>query len=168
MKKLLKITLFFLSVTLFACGKKDNEPAHPLAGEWKLKNVESKQYLAFTDDAKRPAFDIGRGNSNVMKVLSGPKPGQYYVVAKENIDMYLSTTGSIYTYIMATTFSNSDTDLFTFVPISEGSDRYHIQSVADPSSYLVSCYTCYGRSSTLGIRIMDPNYWDSIWILEKP
>ncbi len=168
MKKLLKITVFFLSVMVIACGKKDNEPAHPLAGDWKLKNVESKQYLAFTDDANRPAFDIGRGNSTVMKVLSGPKPGQYYVVAKENIDMYLSTTGSIYTYIMATAFSSSDADLFTFVPISEGSDRYHIQSVANPSSYLVSCYTCYGRSSTLSIGIMDPNYWDSIWVLEKP
>lgn len=163
----MKKTIICLIILVLAACEKDGPAPHPLAGEWRIKNVESKQYLAFTDDKDRPAFDIGNGVSNVMTLLAGPDPGQYYIVPKANIDMYLGTKGAIYTYVLGTTFSDSNEQLFTFEPINEGSDRYYIQSVANPSLYLVSCYSCYGRSSTLSIAIKAGDYWDSIWTLEK-
>ena len=168
MKTLLKTTLFIFTGFMFSCKNEDVKSAHPLAGDWMIKNVESKKYLAYTDDETQPAFDIGIGVTQVMTVLAGPNPDQYYIIPKANKDIYLSTAGAIYTYIAGTNFSNSTDDLFAFVPINGGSDRYYIQSVADPSRYLVSCYSCYGRSSTLSIQRFSPGYWDSIWILEKP
>lgn len=160
---------FALIASCVACAKDDPAPApHPLIGDWKIRNIESSQYLLFGDYAGNPAFDIGRGNMQVITLVAGPKAGQYYMRPQTSADVYLSLNGAVFTYIKGTTFSGSDADLFSFKPIHNGSDRYYVQSVADTTKYLVACYDCYGRATTLTFGAKGGDYWDQIRAFEKP
>lgn len=165
MKKALAISIFFLAGLMSACKEANNEPQHPLAGERRIKNIESGANLVYRSSTSQDGFDVVNGN-NEMKIIAGPGAGQYYISPKIDADKYLDIAGAIYTYIVGKTFSNTNTQLFSFIPIMKGSDRYYIRSVADTSKYLVSSYASYGSATTLTIG-QRSRYWDQIWILEE-